>query len=62
MLKKKVKTIILENQNLFMIVRICKKKGKIMKEINMGHFGARIKFAFCKLNKPLFVKKKYLKI
>lgn len=33
-----------------------------MKEINMGHFGARIKFAFCKLNKPLFVKKKYLKI
>lgn len=33
-----------------------------MKEINMGHFGARIKLAFCKLNKPLFVKKKYLKI
>lgn len=32
-----------------------------MKEINMGHFGARIKLAFCKLNKPLFVKKKYLK-
>lgn len=29
MLKKKVKTIILENQNLFMIVRICKKKEKL---------------------------------